>query len=80
MIPLFAVLIGAVVLNERMNWHQPVGALVVLLGVAVAQGLFGRRRPAPASVSPAARGRAGRPALTAQRRQPSTSAGAPSRC
>ncbi|MEH0845915.1 DMT family transporter [Micromonospora sp. CPCC 205711] len=45
LIPVFAVLIGAVVLDERLNWHQPVGALVVLLGVAVAQGLVGRRRP-----------------------------------
>ena len=43
LIPLFAVLVGAVVLDERMNWHQPVGALVVLLGVAVSQGLLGRR-------------------------------------
>ncbi|WP_433116260.1 DMT family transporter [Micromonospora sp. CA-246542] len=47
LIPIFAVLIGAVVLNERLNWHQPVGALIVLLGVAVAQGVFGRRTPRP---------------------------------
>lgn len=45
LIPVFAVLIGALVLHERLNWHQPVGALIVLLGVAVAQGLVGRRRP-----------------------------------
>ncbi|SCE77979.1 Permease of the drug/metabolite transporter (DMT) superfamily [Micromonospora purpureochromogenes] len=64
LIPIFAVLIGAVVLDERLNWHQPVGALVVLLGVAVAQGLVGRRRlrgtatagaPAVPAVEPAAR-------------------------
>ncbi|MGB2569203.1 DMT family transporter [Micromonospora citrea] len=47
LIPVFAVLIGALVLGERLNWHQPVGALIVLLGVAVAQGLVGRRRPRP---------------------------------
>lgn len=47
LIPIFAVLVGAVVLDERLNWHQPVGALIVLLGVAVAQGLVGRRRPRP---------------------------------
>ncbi|MEU0551287.1 DMT family transporter [Micromonospora sp. NPDC005979] len=47
LIPIFAVLIGAVVLNERLNWHQPVGTLIVLLGVAVAQGVFGRRTPRP---------------------------------
>ncbi|PWU45291.1 EamA family transporter [Micromonospora globispora] len=45
LIPVFAVLVGAVVLGERMNWHQPVGALIVLLGVAVAQGVLARRRP-----------------------------------
>ncbi|MBQ1042934.1 DMT family transporter [Micromonospora sp. C72] len=55
LIPVFAVLVGAVVLGERMNWHQPVGALVVLAGVAVAQGLFGRRRSRPAAVAPTAR-------------------------
>ncbi|MFG2083168.1 DMT family transporter [Micromonospora tulbaghiae] len=55
LIPVFAVLVGAVVLGERMNWHQPVGAFVVLVGVAVAQGLFGRRRPRPEAVTPAVR-------------------------
>ncbi|MFG2071057.1 MULTISPECIES: DMT family transporter [Micromonospora] len=55
LIPVFAVLVGAVVLGERMNWHQPVGAFVVLVGVAVAQGLFGRRRPRPEAVTPTAR-------------------------
>ncbi|GAA4578725.1 DMT family transporter [Micromonospora coerulea] len=45
LIPVFAVLVGALVLDERLNWHQPVGALIVLLGVAIAQGLLGRRRP-----------------------------------
>ncbi|WFF07625.1 DMT family transporter [Micromonospora sp. WMMD1076] len=55
LIPVFAVLVGAVVLGERTNWHQPVGAFVVLVGVAVAQGLFGRRRPRPEAVAPAVR-------------------------
>ena len=64
LIPIFAVLIGAVVLDERLNWHQPVGALVVLLGVAVTQGLIGPRRrraeavtgvPAVPAAEPAAR-------------------------
>nr|WP_205809052.1 DMT family transporter [Micromonospora sp. HNM0581] len=44
LVPVFAVLIGAVVLDERLTWHQPAGALIVLLGVAVSQGLVGRRR------------------------------------
>ncbi|WP_410814761.1 DMT family transporter [Micromonospora sp. 067-2] len=53
LIPIFAVLIGAVALDERLNWHQPVGALIVLLGVAVAQGVFGRRRSQTAVGVPA---------------------------
>ncbi|WP_207916926.1 DMT family transporter [Micromonospora sp. KC723] len=57
-IPVFAVLVGALVLDERLTWHQPVGALVVLLGVAVAQGLLGPRRApevtAPTAIEPAA--------------------------
>ncbi|GIJ30399.1 transporter [Micromonospora qiuiae] len=55
LIPVFAVLIGVAVLGERLTWHQPVGALIVLLGVAVSQGLLGRRRrPAsPAATPPA---------------------------
>ncbi|GIJ21948.1 DMT family transporter [Micromonospora lutea] len=56
LVPVFAVLIGTVVLNERLTWHQPVGALIVLLGVAVSQGLLGRprRRVAPGVGAPTA--------------------------
>ncbi|HEX6970374.1 MAG TPA: DMT family transporter [Micromonosporaceae bacterium] len=39
-VPLFAVLVGVLVLDEHLAWHQPVGALIVLAGVAVAQGMF----------------------------------------
>ncbi|HET6213971.1 MAG TPA: DMT family transporter, partial [Micromonosporaceae bacterium] len=39
-IPVFATLIGVVGLGEQMSWYQPVGALVVLVGVAVSQGAF----------------------------------------
>jgi threonine/homoserine efflux transporter RhtA len=49
LVPIFAVLIGVLVLRERLAWYQPVGALVVLAGVAVSQGPFIRRparRPA----------------------------------
>ncbi|NJP34958.1 DMT family transporter [Micromonospora thermarum] len=65
LIPVFAVLIGALVLDERLTWHQPVGALVVLLGVAVTQGLIGRRptptptgAPAVPAAEPVLHGRA----------------------
>jgi drug/metabolite transporter (DMT)-like permease len=36
--PLFAVVVGAVFLGESVTWYEPVGGLVVLFGVAVAQG------------------------------------------
>lgn len=39
LVPLFAVLAGVVVLGESLTWYQPVGALVVLGGIAVMQGL-----------------------------------------
>ena len=46
-ITLVAVVSGAVVLGEHITWNQPVGALLVVLGAATAQGLvrprFARR-------------------------------------
>ncbi|EEP72185.1 hypothetical protein MCAG_02512 [Micromonospora sp. ATCC 39149] len=55
LIPIFAVLLGALALGERLTWHQPVGALIVLAGVAVTQGLLGRRRrPGAVGVAPPA--------------------------
>jgi drug/metabolite transporter (DMT)-like permease len=44
LIPLFATVIGILVLGERLTWYQPVGAVIVLAGVAVSQGLLARRR------------------------------------
>ena len=38
LIPVFATVIGVLVLGEELAWFQPVGAAIVLLGVAVAQG------------------------------------------
>jgi drug/metabolite transporter (DMT)-like permease len=37
-IPLFSTLVGVVLLGERLTWNQPLGAVVVILGVAVSQG------------------------------------------
>jgi drug/metabolite transporter (DMT)-like permease len=37
-IPIFATLLGIVVLGESLQWNEPVGAAIVLLGVAVSQG------------------------------------------
>jgi drug/metabolite transporter (DMT)-like permease len=40
LMPIVATIIGVVVLKERLSWYQPVGALVVLTGVAISQGLL----------------------------------------
>jgi drug/metabolite transporter (DMT)-like permease len=38
--PIVATVIGVVGLGEHLSWYQPVGALIVLLGVAVSQGVL----------------------------------------
>jgi drug/metabolite transporter (DMT)-like permease len=43
LIPIFAIAIGVAALGEGLSWFQPVGALVVLLGVAISQGLLASR-------------------------------------
>jgi drug/metabolite transporter (DMT)-like permease len=51
LIPIVATLIGVAVLGEKLRWYQPVGALLVLAGVAISQGfprrVRARRRSAP---------------------------------
>jgi drug/metabolite transporter (DMT)-like permease len=44
LVPLFATVLGVAVLGERLSWNQPVGAVVVLLGVALSQGRLSRPR------------------------------------
>jgi len=46
LIPVFATVIGVLVLGEELAWFQPVGAAIVLLGVAIAQGVGRPRRAA----------------------------------
>ncbi len=36
--PVVGVALGALVLAERFSWHEPLGALVVILGIAITQG------------------------------------------
>ena len=47
-VPVFATVVGAVVLGEGITWYQPVGAALVLLGVAVAEGAL---QPSPQAES-----------------------------
>ncbi|WP_425558459.1 DMT family transporter [Kribbella ginsengisoli] len=47
--PIFAIVAGVLVLDEHLTWYQPVGAVIVLAGVAVSQGVVStvrsRKRP-----------------------------------
>jgi drug/metabolite transporter (DMT)-like permease len=43
-IPIFSTVLGITVLGEAIVWNEPVGAVVVLVGVAISQGLIVRRR------------------------------------
>ena len=47
--PIFAVVVGVAFLGESLSWNEPVGALPILIGAAVAQGRFRRRQSGPAS-------------------------------
>lgn len=42
--PVVGVLLGVVVLGERISWNEPVGAAIVVLGIAVSQGRVRWRR------------------------------------
>ena len=39
---LVGVAIGVLLLHETITWHEPLGAVVIILGAAVAQGRFNR--------------------------------------
>jgi len=43
-IPICATLMGVLVLQEQLTWYQPVGAAIVLAGVAISQVRNGHRR------------------------------------
>jgi len=36
--PLVAVIVGFIFLNEKLHWYEPAGAVIVLVGAAIAQG------------------------------------------
>jgi drug/metabolite transporter (DMT)-like permease len=47
LMPVFSILVGVIVLHEHITWYQPVGGLIVLLGVAVSQGVLTSLRQKP---------------------------------
>ncbi|MFF1819970.1 DMT family transporter [Kribbella sp. NPDC058245] len=51
LMPVFSILVGVIILREHITWYQPVGGLVVLLGVAISQGVFTVKRK-PVVVAP----------------------------
>lgn len=51
LVPLVATTLGILVLNESLTWNQPVGALVVLFGVAISQGLLRFPQPRVSAVA-----------------------------
>ena len=42
--PLVAVTLGVLVLGEKLSWFEPIGGFIILIGGAIAQGLFRRRK------------------------------------
>mgnify|MGYP000011758782 CR=1 FL=1 len=56
--PVVGVVLGVLLLQERFGWHEPLGAVLVLAGILLAQGrvdaLLARRAVAGAPASPAA--------------------------
>ena len=60
-IPIFSTVLGVVVLGEALVWNEPVGAVVILVGVAVSQGAIVYRRGRDSVRNGAAVGAAGGP-------------------
>jgi threonine/homoserine efflux transporter RhtA len=56
--PLVATVVGVLILGEHLIWNQPLGAAIVLAGVAISQGALSRRRRDP--------GPPGEPAVVAE--------------
>jgi drug/metabolite transporter (DMT)-like permease len=51
--PVVGVLLGVLVLAETLSWNEPVGAVLVVLGIALGQGMLRTRRgPGPTAKTP----------------------------
>ena len=44
--PVVAVFVGWIFLGEHISWHEPVGGAIVLLGAAISQGRFKKKKTA----------------------------------
>ncbi len=53
LIPIWSTVLGVVVLGEALSWNQPVGALILLLGIALSQGHARLRRSRTAAAADA---------------------------
>ncbi|SEE77392.1 Permease of the drug/metabolite transporter (DMT) superfamily [Streptomyces sp. 2112.3] len=51
LVPVISTLAGVVVLHEELNWHQPIGAVVILAGAALSQRTQRTERTAATSAS-----------------------------
>jgi drug/metabolite transporter (DMT)-like permease len=36
--PVIAVVLGVILLSEKLHWYEPVGGVIVVLGAAISQG------------------------------------------
>ena len=45
LVPVFAVVFGVTLLGEPLSWHEPAGGALIILGVALAQGVLRARQP-----------------------------------
>jgi drug/metabolite transporter (DMT)-like permease len=67
-VPLFATVLGIAVLGEGLTWNEPVGAAIVLTGVALSQRGAARRAVAAADAAAAGHAAVLRPRATAPAR------------
>lgn len=51
LLPVVGIVLGVIILHETLSWNQPVGALLVMLGIVFTQGRLSLRKriPAPAA-------------------------------
>jgi drug/metabolite transporter (DMT)-like permease len=47
--PVVAIAAGVVLLDETLSWNQPLGAVVIILGAALCQGVIRTRYVAPSA-------------------------------